>query len=78
MNTNRNLTLGRTLLTLVVLAAFGVRPGAPAVAADHSASPLPFEGFACCTLHYEGDWIGDGHYAALPSIPAATPITLLR
>jgi hypothetical protein len=72
------LTLGRTRQTLVVLAAFGVLHGAPAAAADRSVSPLPFQGFACCTLHYEKDWISDGNYAILPSIPAGTPITVLK
>jgi hypothetical protein len=78
MKTSQKMTLGRSLLALVVWAAFCVRLGAPAAAADHPASALPFKGFACCTLHYEGDWISDGNYAILPSIPAGTPITVLR
>jgi hypothetical protein len=78
MYTSRNLALGRALLILVVLAALGMLRVAPAAAADHAASPLPFKGFACCTLHYEKDWISDGNYAILPSIPAGTPITVLR
>jgi hypothetical protein len=38
---------------------------------------LPFKGFACCNLHYDGDWISDDNYAALPMIPAGTPIEVL-
>ena len=78
MNKSRILTLGRILPVLVVLAAFGVLDGAPASAADHATSPLPFKGFACCTLHYEKGWISDGNYAVLPSMPAGTPITVLK
>jgi hypothetical protein len=77
MKTSQSLTLGRTLAVLVVLAAFGALHCPPAAAADHSAPSLPFKGFACCTLHYEGDWISDGNYAVLPSLPPGTPITVL-
>jgi hypothetical protein len=38
---------------------------------------LPMDGFACCNLHYERDWINDGNYAALPMIPAGTPIKVV-
>lgn len=31
-------------------------------------------GYACCNLHYEGDWISDSNYAELPYLPAGTPI----
>lgn len=33
-------------------------------------------GFTCCNLHYEGDWISDANWGALPFIPAGTPISL--
>ena len=39
--------------------------------------PLPREGYACCNLHYEGDWISDGNYSGLPMLPAGTPIKVL-
>ncbi len=35
------------------------------------------EGFTCCNLHYEDDWINDGNYAELPMIPVGTPIKVL-
>jgi hypothetical protein len=38
---------------------------------------LPRQGFACCDLHYQRDWINDGNYAELPMIPAGTPIEVL-
>lgn len=31
-------------------------------------------GYACCNLHYEGDWISDSNLAQLAFIPAGTPI----
>jgi hypothetical protein len=40
-------------------------------------SGLPRQGYACCNLHYEKDWINDGNYAELPMIPAGTPIEVL-
>jgi hypothetical protein len=38
---------------------------------------LPRQGYACCNLHYKGDWISDGNYAELPLIPAGTPIEVI-
>jgi len=78
MNKNRISTLGRTWTVWALLVACGVLDGAPASAADPAAGPLPFKGFACCTLHYEKDWISDGNYAILPSFPPGTPITVLK
>ena len=40
-------------------------------------SKLPRNGFACCNLHYEKDWINDGNYAELPMIAAGTPIEVV-
>jgi hypothetical protein len=37
-------------------------------------SGLPRQGFACCNLHFDKDWINDGNYAKFPMIPAGTPI----
>jgi hypothetical protein len=31
-------------------------------------------GYACCNLHYEGDWISDSNLGQLAFIPAGTPI----
>jgi hypothetical protein len=38
-----------------------------------SAAPPPPQGYTCCNLHYENDWINDGNYAQHPFIPAGTP-----
>ena len=35
---------------------------------------LPWQGFACCNLHYQKGTIDDGNYSELPMIPAGTPI----
>jgi hypothetical protein len=46
-------------------------PGAP------GPETLPRQGFACCDLHYNGDWINDGNYAELPMVAAGTPVEVL-
>ncbi len=40
-------------------------------------APELFQGYTCCNLHYEGDWISDSNYANLPMIPAGTPVKVL-
>lgn len=35
-------------------------------------------GYACCNLHYEGDWISDSNLAQLAFIPAGTPIKVKK
>ena len=35
-------------------------------------------GYACCNLHYSGDWISDSNLAQLPFIPAGTPISVRK
>ena len=35
-------------------------------------------GFACCNLHYSGDWISDSNLGQLPFIPAGTPIVVRK
>ncbi|MBS1161471.1 MAG: hypothetical protein H6R15_3890 [Proteobacteria bacterium] len=35
-------------------------------------------GYACCNLHYEGDWINDANLAQLPFIAAGTPIKVKK
>ena len=69
MNKKQCVILGRALALIWAVGAFAQ----PVQAAD----PLPFKGYACCNLHYEKDWISDGNYAALPLIPAGTPISVL-
>jgi hypothetical protein len=55
-----------------------VKPSEPQqVRTATAAHTLPWQGYACCNLHYEGDGIGDGNYAELPMIAAGTPIEVL-
>ncbi len=35
-------------------------------------------GYACCNLHYDGDWISDSNLAQLPFIAAGTPIKVKK
>ena len=62
------LLVGSVLLTLA---------NGGAEAADKTGLPLPRQGFACCNLHFENDWISDGNYAGLPMLPAGTPIKVV-
>lgn len=41
---------------------------------NDTTSAYILSGYACCNLHYEGDWISDSNYAELPFLPAGTPI----
>ncbi len=34
--------------------------------------PDPVQGYTCCNLHYEGNWISDSNYTSLPMVPAGT------
>jgi hypothetical protein len=36
------------------------------------------DGYTCCNLHYDGDWISDANWSSLPKIPAGTPIRILE
>jgi hypothetical protein len=36
-----------------------------------------FQGYTCCNLHYDKDWISDANWGQLPMIPAGTPIKVL-
>jgi hypothetical protein len=70
VNKKQCVILGRALGVFLLAGAL-TRP-------VQAADPLPFRGYACCNLHYEKDWISDGNYAALPSLPPGTPISVLR
>ena len=35
-------------------------------------------GYTCCNLHYDGDWISDSNLAQLAFIPAGTPINVKK
>lgn len=61
-----------------VMVSVGLAKPSPA-SATPGAGPqsLPRQGYACCDLRYNKDWINDGNYAELPMIPVGTPIEVL-
>lgn len=50
------------------------RPDDGSPAAETQKEAFLRSGYACCNLHYSGDWISDSNLAQLPFIPAGTPI----
>lgn len=60
-----------------VMASVGLAKPAPAPVGADGQPAFPRQGYACCDLHYDKDWINDGNYAELPMIPAGTPIEVL-
>ena len=50
--------------------------GKPAAEAKKDAAIR--NGYACCNLHYSGDWISDSNLAQLPFIAAGTPISVRK
>jgi len=74
-----SLTLGSSALRAGVfrdvLASVGLAKPSPPPPPPPG-SGLPRQGFACCNLHFDKDWINDGNYAKFPMIPAGTPIEL--
>ena len=60
-----------------VMASVGLAKPAPAPVGSDGQPTFPRQGYACCDLHYDKDWINDGNYAELPMIPAGTPIEVL-
>ena len=54
------------------------RPGEEAAAGGNNSAIDLRSGFACCNLHYDGDWISDSNLAQLPFIPAGTPIKVKK
>lgn len=57
-------------LALVATLACGCKTGTGSSA---GAAPL-LQGYTCCNLHAEGDWISDSNYTTLPMIPVGSPI----
>ncbi|MGE5472138.1 MAG: hypothetical protein ACM3X0_15175 [Bacteroidota bacterium] len=47
----------------------------PSTSADES---YLRQGYACCNLHYDGDWISDANRAQLPFIAAGTPVKVRK
>lgn len=63
----------RLVSTALPALALALAPG-PATASDE---PPLAEGYTCCNLHYNGDWISDANWNVNPMIPAGAPIKLL-
>jgi hypothetical protein len=59
------------------MVSVGLAKAPPPEAGPSGPDTLPRQGFACCDLHFRGDWINDGNYAEYPMIPAGTPIEVL-
>lgn len=75
-------TLGRaTRIEMMAAGLCALFLSSAASAADMAAAKvvlhLPRDGFACCNLRHEGDWINDGNYAELPMLPAGIPIKVI-
>lgn len=71
------LTAALVLASLVGCKGSDSKPddGKPAAAAKQT---FQRSGYACCNLHYEGDWISDSNLAQLAFIPAGTPINVKK
>jgi hypothetical protein len=61
-----------------VMASVGLSKPAPAPVGADGVPAFPRQGYACCDLHFDKDWINDGNSAELPMIPAGTPIEVLN
>jgi hypothetical protein len=59
-----------------VLSSVGLAKPAPKD--DKDGVSFPRQGFACCDLHYNKNWINDYNYAELPLIPAGTPVEVIN
>lgn len=70
MEMTRVCRFGGLLIGALLLAGCKTMP------TNGSAAPL-LQGYTCCNLHAEGDWISDSNYTTLPMIPAGTPIRVL-
>jgi hypothetical protein len=64
-----------TMMLVLFAAALGVSHAQAGWFDSKPEAPLR-EGFTCCNLHYERDWISDSNFGALPFIPAGTPVKL--
>lgn len=60
-------------LVLVATLVCGCKTG---TGSNAGAAPL-LQGYTCCNLHAEGDWISDSNYTTLPMIPVGSPIRVI-
>jgi hypothetical protein len=60
-----------------IAAVFALAASAGAYAQEpgpQGASRGLYQGYTCCNLHYDRDWISDANWGNLPKIPPGTPI----
>ena len=60
-----------------MMSSVGLAKPAPAPVGPDGQPSFPRQGFACCVLHFDKDWINDGNYAELPMIAAGTPVEVI-
>lgn len=60
-----------------IAAIFALASTAGAHAQDNWSDPSLPQGYTCCNLHYDRDWISDANWSTFPMIPAGTPIKVL-
>ena len=86
MKNNSKPAFFRALTMLFVLLALGAcksnenkpeESGKPTVAEARKDAYVR-TGYACCNLHYDGDWVSDSNLAQLPFIPVGTPIKVKK
>ena len=67
-----------TAILLAGCNASDTKPDGDNPSAESKAVSSVRSGYACCNLHYEGDWISDSNLAQLAYIPAGTPINVKK
>jgi hypothetical protein len=72
-----NVKKRNTLAAAFLLGAAAITGVTARAAPPKDVLTLPRVGFACCNLHYEGDWISDGNYSGLAMLPVGTPIKVI-
>jgi hypothetical protein len=61
-----------------VMSSVGLSKPVPPPTDVNGIPSYPRQGFACCNLHYNKDWISDSSYGELPLIAAGTPIEVVK
>jgi hypothetical protein len=61
-----------------MMSSVGLSKPAPPPSDANGVPSYPRQGYACCNLHYNKDWIADTNYAELPLIAAGTPIEVVK
>ncbi|WP_428826213.1 hypothetical protein ACLIKD_18760 [Azonexus sp. IMCC34842] len=72
------LTAVTLLASLAACGGSGSKPEDSKPVASAKSESVVRSGYACCNLHYEGDWISDSNLAQLAFIPVGTPINVKK